>query len=116
MGFAEEAQFASSNSSFGSIVAASIRSRPWSNKEKIVRFWLTGALLKKLSQKDYFTRGVLSKGKRRASEFAVRAFANTFASQMDNAWSNVIGTLGGDEVKKELEDINLDLDAIEINN
>lgn len=114
--FAEEAQFASSNSSFGSIVAASIRSRPWNNKEKIVRFWLTGALLKKLSQKDYFTRGVLSKGKRRASEFAVRAFANTFASQMDNAWSNVVKTLGGDEVKKELEDINLDLDTIEINN
>ena len=110
LGFAKEAQFASTSGSFGGIVAAAIRARPFHNWKKILKFVLVDALFNKLSAADYFTKGILSKGKRKASEFTARAIMQTFASQLDNASSNVIGAIntGGASLGDTIENIDLD--------
>lgn len=114
--FAEEAQFASTQGSFGGIVAASIRARPVHNLGKILKFVVIDVMLQRLSAADYFTRGLLvgAKGKkvRKASEFAARAFAQTFASQLDNAYSTTIKTIGENKKPEDFGEIELDLGEI----
>ena len=90
--FAEEAQFASTSSSFGSIVSASIRARPLHNAGKIIKLMVVDLMLQKLSASNYFTRGILTgkKGRkfRKFSETASRFFANSVISLMDESVSD----------------------------